>query len=130
MAPNVEMGRLNCSRLFAYSTDCLMAILEPPNTPAANLILPMFKMFKAILKPSPRSPNKFSTGTFTLLKNTWRVDEPLIPIFFSSGFREIPSYDFSTKNALKFLSSSIFANTVKKSAKPALVIHIFCPLRM
>lgn len=28
----------------------------------------------------------------------------------------------------KFISSSIFAKTINKSANPALVIHIFCPL--
>ena len=36
----------------------------------------------------------------------------------------------STINALRFSSSSILAKTVKTSAKPPLVIHIFCPLMM
>jgi hypothetical protein len=42
---------------------------------------------------------------------------------------ENPGKVFSTKNAVNF-SPSIFAKTVNRSANPALVIHIFSPLRM
>ena len=107
-----------------------MDALAPPITPPHNFILPIFKMFTAILNPFSLSYNKFSTGIFTSLKNTCLVEEPLIPIFFSSALRVIPGVSASTKNAVKFLSSSIFANTVKRLAKPPLVIHIFCPLTM
>ena len=44
--------------------------------------------------------------------------------------KESPGKFRSTINALKFSSSSILAKTVKTSAKPPLVIHIFCPLMM
>ena len=82
-------------------------------------------MFNAILNPFSLVESIFSMGTNTLVKNTCRVDEPLIPIFFSSGFNAIPSDLASMRKAVKFLSSSIFANTVNKSANPAFVIHIF-----
>ena len=125
IAPYLEISRPNCKRSLAYLTDSVMACFAPPITPAANLILPMFNMFRAILNPFSLSESKFSTGTLTSLKKTCLVEDPLIPIFFSSGFNVIPSESASIKNAVSLSSSSIFANTVNRFAKPAFVIHIF-----
>ena len=101
------------------------ANFDPPTAPAANLILPEFRIFKAILKPPSLSPKRFSFGTGQSVKNTCLVEDPFIPNFFSSSPNVIPPNDFSTINADRFLSSSILAKTINKSAKPALVIHIF-----
>ncbi len=128
IAPYLAMGLPNCCRSVAYATEAVEVRLQPPNAAAANFILPMLRMLTAILKPFCRSLKRFSTGTLQSLKNTWQVELPLIPILCSSGFTVIPGKDFSTMNALRFSSSSIFANTINISAKPALVIHIFCPL--
>ena len=53
------------------------------------------------------------------------------PIIFN-GLKKITSdsgyVQKSIINAVKFSSSSIFTNTVKTSANPPLVIHIFSPL--
>jgi len=50
-------------------------------------------------------------------------------ILCSSPPIENPGKDFSTRKAVNF-SPSILAKTVNRSAKPALVIHIFSPFRM
>ena len=102
-----------------------MAALAPPITPPHNFILPILRILTAILNPFSLSYSRFSTGIFTSLKNTCLVEDPLIPIFFSSAFSVIPGVSASTKNAVKFLSSSILAKTVKRLANPPLVIHIF-----
>ncbi len=52
-----------------------------------------------------------------------------MPILCSSAPMENPGNVFSTRNAVNF-SPSTLAKTVNKSAKPALVIHIFSPFRM
>ena len=57
-----------------------------------------------------------------------RVEEPLIPSFFSSSPSLTPSKSRSTIKALKSFPS-IWAKTMNRSAKPALVIHSFSPLR-
>ena len=44
------------------------ANFDPPTAPAANLILPEFRMFKAILKPLSLSPKRFSLGTGAICK--------------------------------------------------------------
>eukprot|EP01139_Manchomonas_bermudensis_P013243 Amastigsp_a353899_8.p2 type:complete len:113 gc:universal Amastigsp_a353899_8:359-697(+) len=98
---------------------------------AANLIRPTFKAFIAILKPSPRPANIFSTGTLVSLKNTCRVEEARIPSLCSSSFIEIPLLgSFSTMKPVMFLSSSIRAKTMNNEQNPALEIHIFCPVML
>ena len=129
MAPYFEIDRPNCSRSKAYFTDPVTASFAAPITAPPSLMRPMFKMFTAILNPFCRSYSRFSTGTKTSLKKIWRVEEPLMPIFFSSGFLVIPGLWPSTMNAVKFSSSSIFAKTIMTSANPPLVIHIFWPFR-
>src|SRR5439155_7722383 len=57
-----------------------------------------------------------------------QVEEPRMPILCSSAPTENPGKVRSTKNAVNF-SPSTLAKTVNRSAKPALVIHIFSPLR-
>ena len=71
---------------------------------AASLILPELRMFNAILNPASLSPSKFSEGTLQSLKNTWTVEEPFMPNFFSSSPRVIPPKAFSTIKAERFLS--------------------------
>ena len=112
-------------RSLAYFTLWSTTAFAPPSAAPASLMRPMFRMFTAILKPFCRSLSMFSTGTLQSLKNTWRVLLPLIPIFFSSGFSVMPPKSFSTMKAVRFSSSPTLANTVKMSAKPPLVIHIF-----
>ena len=63
IAPKFAIGCLNCSLVFAYCTESVAALFEPPNAAAANFKRPIFKILKAILCPLPISPNTFSTGT-------------------------------------------------------------------
>ena len=79
--------------------------------------------------PLPISPSTFSTGTLQSLRMSGQVDEPRMPILFSSAPTEKPGKFFPTRNAVNF-SPSTLAKTVNRSAKPALVIHIFSPFRM
>ena len=106
----------------------LSANFDPPTAPDANLILPELRILSAILNPCSLFPRRFSFGTGQSVKKTCLVDDPFMPSFFSSSPYEMPSNVLSTMKADKFLSSSIFAKTINKSANPALVIHIFCPL--
>jgi hypothetical protein len=85
-------------------------------------------MLKAMTWPLPISPSKFSTGTLQSLRMIGQVDDPRMPILCSSAPIEKPGKVRSTRNAVNF--SSILAKTVNRSAKPALVIHIFSPFRM
>ncbi len=67
----------------------------------------------AILNPSPRPANIFSTGTFVSLKKTCRVEEERIPNLCSSSPNEIPfDGSFSTIKPVIFLSSPILAKTI------------------
>ena len=68
-------------------------------------------------------------GNLAVFRMSGQVDDPRIPILCSSAPIEKPGKVRSTRNAVNF-SPSIFAKTVKRSAKPALVIHIFSPFRM
>ena len=80
----------------------------------------------AILKPFPRCESIFSTGTLVSLKNTCLVDDEFKPNFSSSFPKLIPFFEsLGTIKAVRFLSSSILAKTVKISANPAFEIHIF-----
>ena len=83
-------------------------------------------MLKATLCPCPIVPSTFSTGTGTLSSMSGVVDEPSSPSLPSS-FPLTTPIDRSTRNAVNF-SPSTLANTVKRSAKPPFVIHIFWPL--
>ena len=79
--------------------------------------------------PLPISPSRFSTGTLQSLRMSGQVDDPRMPILCSSAPTENPGKVLSTRNAVNF-SPSTLAKTVNRSAKPALVIHIFSPFRM
>ena len=86
----------------------------------------MLSAFIAILNPFSLSESIFSIGTFVSLKNTCLVDDEWRPSLLSSFPNVIPlSGSFGTIKAVRFLSSSILAKTVKISAKPAFEIHIF-----
>ena len=129
IAPKSEIGVLNCLRSLAYSTAVVVILRWESKQAAANLIRPTFKAFMAILKPSPRPANIFSTGTLVSLKNTCLVEEERMPNLCSSSPKVIPLLgSFSTINPVMYLSSSIRAKTMNRLQKPALEIHIFCPL--
>src|SRR6266700_5775409 len=108
---------------MAFSSDTR----PPPTHIAPSLNRPTFKMLKAITCPLPVSPSRFSTGTLQSLRMMGQVDDPRIPILCSSAPTENPGKVLSTRNAVNF-SPLILANTVNRSANPALVIHIFSPL--
>ena len=120
---------LNCFLSLAYSIDVVVNLLCESIPAAPNLILPTFKEFIAILKPSPLLANIFSFETIVSLKKTCLVEDALIPNLCSSSPSVIPfSGLFSTIKAVMFLSFSILANTIKRLQNPAFEIHIFCPL--
>ena len=129
MAPKLEIGCLNCSLVFAYSTVPLSDLRAPPMAAAQSFSRPMFRILNAIRCPFPTSPSRFSTGTLQSWKYNCTVEEPLIPIFFSSGPWVNPSVPRSTMNPVN-LSPSTLANTVYTWANPPLVIQHFCPLRI
>ena len=56
----------------------------------------IYRPLKAIAFPCPISPNTFSTGTSQFSKYKVTVDEPFIPIFFSSDPIIKPGKFFST----------------------------------
>ena len=89
---------------------------------------PTLRTLKAILCPLPISPSTFSTGTRASSRITEVVEEPLMPIFFSSGPMVTPGKVRSTRKAVKCLRS-ILAKTVKRSAKPPLVMNCLVPSR-
>ena len=62
--------------------------------------LPLFRISIATLKPFPTPPNTFSTGMWTLSKNTCAVFDALMPIFFSGGPFVRPPNFLSTMNAV------------------------------
>ena len=101
--------------------------MAAPTAPAPSLKRPMLRMLKAILCPCPTSPSTASAGTATSSRITCRVDEPRMPSFCSSGPVETPGLVRSTRKAVN-RSPSTLANTVKRSAKPALVMNCFVPL--
>ena len=65
--------------------------------------------------PLPISPSTFPTGTFTSSRMMGQVDEPLMPIFFSSGPIVTPSLLRSTMKPVKS-SPSILAKRITISA--------------
>ena len=105
----------------------LSACLAAPVAAAQSFSLPMFSILKAMMWPLPISPSRLSLGITQFSKKSCLVLDPLIPILCSSSPKVRPGVPRSTMNALN-LSPSTLANTVNTSAKPALVIHIFCPL--
>ncbi len=88
----------------------------------------MFSTLKAILWPLPISPSTLAAGTGVSSKERAHVEEPFRPSFFSSGPTVKPGESRSTMNAVK-CSPSTLAKTMKRSAKPALVMNCFDPLR-
>ena len=128
MAPKVAMATPNCLRVAAYFAASPSAALAPPDAMAPSLKRPKLSTLKATLWPLPTSPSTASAGTFTSCRMTGVVDEPCRPILCSSLPVETPAHAFSTMNAVK-CSPSTLAKTMKTSANPPLVIHIFSPER-
>ena len=128
MAPKLAMGCPNCRRDAAYFADSPMAPCAPPAHAAPSLKRAKFRTLKATLWPLPISPSRFSAGTFTSCRMRGVVDEPWSPILCSFLPLLTPGNARSTMKAVK-CSPSTLAKTMKTSAKPPLVIHIFSPLR-
>ena len=85
----------------------------------------------AILKPSPSSPSRFSTGISQSEKCRATVGEPWIPSFFSFLPTENPFMPGSTRNAVMpraRLDGSVAVNSEIIPAWEPLVTHIFEPL--
>ena len=108
---------------------CASEVRAPPTQLAPSLKRPTLRMLNAMMCPLPISPSTFSTGTMQSFRISGAVDEPRMPIFFSSAPTEKPGKVFSTRKAVNF-SPSILAKMVNRSAKWPLVIHIFSPFRM
>src|SRR5664279_1258067 len=108
--------------------ECCNEVRAPPTQLAPSLKRPTFRMLNAMMCPLPISPSTFSTGTLHSFRMSGAVEEPRMPIFFSSLPTAKPGKSFSTRKAVNF-SPSILAKTVNRSAKWAFVIHIFSPVR-
>ena len=72
---------------------------------APSLYLPIFNALNAIEAPSPILDKRFSIGITALVNFKDVVDEPFIPIFFSSGPIVKPSVSRSTMNPENLLPS-------------------------
>src|SRR5437016_8512018 len=105
------------------------ATRAPPTHIAPSLKRPTLRMLEAITCPVPISPSTFSAGTLQSFRMMGQVDDPRMPILCSSAPMENPGKLRSIRNAVNF-SPSTLAKTVNRSAKPALVIHVFSPVRM
>ena len=125
--PKLAMGRRNCSRSLAYWRATARQSLAAPTEPAPSLKRPMLRMLNAILWPCPTWPSTLPAPTRASSRITWRVDEPRMPSFFSSGPVESPGVLRSTRKAVK-CSPPTLAKTVKRSAKPALVMNCLVPV--
>ena len=123
--PNSAIALPNCRRSFAYLTEWLSAVRTPDMFRAPSFTRPKFSTLKATLCPWPIVPRTFSAGTFTLSSISAVVDEPSRPSLISSRPETTPM-PRSTRNAVN-ASPFTFAKIVNRSAKPPLVIHIFCP---
>ena len=126
IAPKLAIGWPNCLRCAAYFADSPIAPRAPPTHIAPSLKRPKLSTLKATLWPFPISPSRFSAGTRTSCSRSGVVDEPCRPSLCSSFPLDTPANARSTMKAVK-RSPSTFANTMNRSAKPPLVIHIFSP---
>ncbi len=127
MAPKVAIATPNCLRDVAYFAASARASLAPPEVMAPSLKRPKLSTLKATLWPLPISPSTASAGTFTSCSRTGVVEEPWRPILCSSLPEDTPGHARSTMKAVN-CSPSTLAKTMKTSAKPPLVIHIFSPV--
>ena len=117
IAPKFDIEVLNCFLSVAYFRAVSVILLCESIQAAANLILPTFKAFTAILNPPPLSPRIFSTGTLVSLKKTCLVEDALMPNFSSSSPKVIPLFKSTgTIKAVIFSSSPILAKTIKRLA--------------
>ena len=104
-----------------------MAPRAPPPHIAPSLKRPKFSTLNAILWPLPTSPSRFSAGTLHVLqqhRRRRRAVQPHLVLFLAAA--DTPGNARSTMKAVK-CSPSTLAKTMKRSAKPPLVIHIFSP---
>ena len=112
---------------------------QSPHAPAPIPKRPLFRIPMAILKPSPTSSRRFSTGTLQFSKKTSLVGEHLMPIFFSGGPDVTPPNARSTISAI-ILSllppgaaasgTAILQKTVRMSADGPFEIQILLPFKI
>ena len=108
---------------MAYSTARSIPKIIPPIAEAPSLNRPIFNPQNAGPAPSPTLPSKFSTGTLQSVKYNGTVEDPSIPIFFSSFPISNPGVPFSTTIEENF--PSIFNATIKVSAHAPFEMKIF-----
>ncbi len=121
MRSNSAIGLPNCLRSRANFTPISRQYFAPPIAPTPSFQRPMLRMLKAILCPWPIVPSTFSIGMVQSSRKSGQVELPRIPSLCSSGPMVSPGAPRSTRKAVNF-SPSTLANTVKRSAKPALVM--------
>jgi hypothetical protein len=118
-------------RSLAYADASSMLRFIIPTAPPPRPVRPLLRIVIAVLKPPLGGPRRLLSGTRTLSRNTDVVELARMPILSSCGPMLTPSMSRVTMNAPRFARSSatpVFANTVKKSAMPPLVIHSLLPL--
>ena len=108
---------------------CSSPSLEPPIQAAANLYRPTFNALNAMVAPFPILKRRFSAGTIALVNFKGVVDDPFIPIFFSSAPTSNPSVSRSIINP-ENLSPSTCARTVKTFAQLPLLINCLSPFKI
>ena len=80
MAWNLEIGLPNARRSFAYASAWSSAPCARPTPIAATPIRPMSSTCRNCLKPPPRGPSRFSSGTTQSSKLSGRVSDAFQPI--------------------------------------------------
>src|SRR3984957_12529392 len=127
--PNWSIDFPKATRSREYFAACSSAFLEPPMQETPRVWRPALSGLNATMWPRPISCRRFSFGMRAFSKNRGTVELPRMPILFSSAPMVNPGVLRSTTKA-ENLSPSTFAKTMKTSANPPLVIHIFWPLRI
>jgi hypothetical protein len=107
MRPKLVMGCPNAVRELPYPAAAPTASFAPPVAIAPSLKRPMLRMLKAILWPLPISPRRFSLGMRASARIRGRVEEPLMPVFRSSGPSDTPGMPFSMMKPLKCSPSTL-----------------------
>src|SRR5678815_1091084 len=121
------MGLPNCLRSRANFTPSSRQYFAPATEPTPSFQRPMLRMLNAILCPCPIVPSTESIGMVQSSRNSGQVELPRMPSLCSSGPTVNPGALRSIRKAVN-CSPSTLANTVNRSAKPALVMNSFDPV--
>ena len=103
----LAIGRPNCWRSFAYSTEAFTQPWQMPTHPEATLKRPESSADMATLNPSPTSPINASSPT-----ESSAVSDARRPSFPWISLLEKPSLSVGTRNAASprcFFSGSVWA---------------------